>query len=158
LDFIFGCLFIFIYYVGFETIWQRTPGKFITGTKVIRSDGSKPSLGIIFGRTLMRFVPFEAFSFLGARVYGWHDRCSGTYLIKAKRFRNKDAEQNQVLECPQSNCMFETPERSVEILPSTHRKVESCQNCERTIGKLEPAYVAHPPNFGPLTMLGFPCK
>jgi uncharacterized RDD family membrane protein YckC len=97
-DFVLSILCFFLYYVIFEAIWQRTPGKFITGTKVITVEGRKPSIGTIAKRTLIRFIPFEAFSFLGERVYGWHDKWSGTYVIKAKRFERKSVSQDTVSE------------------------------------------------------------
>ena len=70
------------YYVIFETIWSKTPAKFITKTKVITEYDEKPSFKTIFIRTLVRFVPFEAFSFLSPeRPRGWHDRWSKTIVI-----------------------------------------------------------------------------
>lgn len=140
-EFFLGFILFFLYYFIFESIWQRTPAKFITGTKVVTCDGTKPTLGTIAIRTLIRFVPFEAFSFLGERVYGWHDRWSGTYVIKAKRFEKKSIDHNQVVRCPQPSSVVETPEKSVDILSVSNRKVEVCENCGRTIGKLEQAYV-----------------
>ncbi len=86
--------YIFLYYFIFELIWQRTPGKFLTGTKVIDFNGRKPDIITIFQRTLIRFVPFEPFSFLGKKAYGWHDNWSGTYVIKARRFGGKTFEAN----------------------------------------------------------------
>ena len=89
-------LLIYLYYFVFETLWQRTPAKFITGTKVITSTGDKPTAEMIASRTLIRFIHFEAFSFLGERVHGWHDRWSNTYVIKGKRFESKKNDvQNQ---------------------------------------------------------------
>jgi len=64
----------FLYYFIFEAIWQRTPAKFITGTKVTTYSGEKPSIGKILLRTFLRGIPFEPLSFLGARVRGWHDK------------------------------------------------------------------------------------
>ncbi|MBN2285884.1 MAG: RDD family protein [Tissierellales bacterium] len=96
LDLFLSWLLFYLYYLFFESLWQRTPAKFITGTKVIMGDGSKPTVGTIALRTLIRFIPFEAFSFLGERVHGWHDRWSNTYVIKAQRFgRNKNDIPNQ---------------------------------------------------------------
>lgn len=88
-EFFLGLSYVFLYYFIFESICQRTPGKFITGTRVITGTGTKPSMGTIAKRTLIRFVPFEAFSFLGENVYGWHDRWSGTYVVKAKRIASE---------------------------------------------------------------------
>jgi len=69
------------YYVFFESIFNATPGKMVTKTRVVTLDGAKPSFGQILGRTLARFVPFEAFSFLGGNS-GWHDRWSKTRVVR----------------------------------------------------------------------------
>jgi uncharacterized RDD family membrane protein YckC len=69
------------FYVFFEGIFSATPGKMLTRTRVVSLDGSKPSFGQIFGRTLVRFVPFEAFSFLGSGS-GWHDRWPKTRVVR----------------------------------------------------------------------------
>jgi len=90
--------FVFItfsYYLIFEALWQRTPAKFITGTKVILANGEQPKWKIIAMRTLIRFIPFDWLSFLGEDVYGWHDRWTKTYVVKAKRVEKKNiAPQN----------------------------------------------------------------
>jgi uncharacterized RDD family membrane protein YckC len=73
------------YYLFFEGIFGATPGKLITKTRVVRIDGGKPRFGQIVGRTLSRFVPFEPFSFLSNNSLGWHDRWSGTRVVKVPR-------------------------------------------------------------------------
>jgi len=75
---------LFFYYFVFEAIWQRTPAKFITGTKVVDLYGTKPTVGTIALRTLVRLIPFEPFSFLGKGAYGWHDTLSQTFVIRSK--------------------------------------------------------------------------
>ena len=83
---IIGFAFVFLYFVFFESIFQRSPGKFATGTKVIDQAGGAPTFGQIVGRSACRFIPFEAFSFLfgdSARVVGWHDKLSGTRVVEA---------------------------------------------------------------------------
>ncbi len=70
-----------LYFFIFESIWQRTPGKFLTGVKVVSKDGSKPSVWRILGRTLARLIPFDPFSFISANPVGWHDSVSGTYVV-----------------------------------------------------------------------------
>ncbi|MFM8914469.1 MAG: RDD family protein [Flammeovirgaceae bacterium] len=70
------------YYVFCESVFGRTVGKLITGTKVVDQNGQLPSTGTIFLRTLARMVPFEAFSFLGDDARGWHDRWTNTYVVK----------------------------------------------------------------------------
>ena len=85
------------YYLFFEGLWQRTPGKWVTGTKVVREDGSVPTFAQIVGRTFARCIPFDMFSFLGMNVAGWHDRFSGTLVVSSKltaeQVRMIDAEQ-----------------------------------------------------------------
>jgi uncharacterized RDD family membrane protein YckC/type II secretory pathway pseudopilin PulG len=72
------------YYLIFESIWQRTPGKWITKTKVVDREGNKPSFLRIVGRSLARFIPFEAFSFLvSSYPMGWHDSLSKTLVVPA---------------------------------------------------------------------------
>ena len=77
---------MFLYYFVQEALWGRTLGKLITRTKVLTYEGDKPSFIQIVGRTLVRFVPFEAFSFLGGNGLprGWHDSWSGTKVISLK--------------------------------------------------------------------------
>jgi uncharacterized RDD family membrane protein YckC len=77
-----GILFALAYYMILEGLTQRTVGKFVTGTIVVRADGSKPSFGQIVGRTFARIIPFEPFSFFGAVPRGWHDTLSDTYVVK----------------------------------------------------------------------------
>lgn len=79
-----GIATLVAYYVLFEAIFGRTPGKLITGTRVVTLDGAKPGFGQIIGRSFARLVPFEPFSFLGSRG-GWHDRWSGTRVVRVRR-------------------------------------------------------------------------
>lgn len=81
---IFAGLFVFFaYYFVLEVACQKTLGKIVTGTKVVRLDGGRPSLLQCLGRTAARFIPFEPFSFLGSKEpRGWHDRLSGTRVVR----------------------------------------------------------------------------
>lgn len=73
-----------LYYLIFESIWQRTPSKWITKTKVVRLDGTKPRFSQILGRTFSRLVPFEQLSFLvNKNPIGWHDRWPRTLVVPA---------------------------------------------------------------------------
>jgi uncharacterized RDD family membrane protein YckC len=61
----------------------QTLGKLITRYRVVRCDGTPPSLKQIILRTLIRFVPFECLSvFLSDRKGMWHDRWSRTFVVK----------------------------------------------------------------------------
>lgn len=81
-SFISSFLILIFYFVFFESIWQRTPGKWLTKTKVVMKDGSKPDFKHILGRTFARLIPFEPFSFFFSHV-GWHDSLSGTLVVPA---------------------------------------------------------------------------
>ncbi|MFY0601751.1 MAG: RDD family protein [Cyclobacteriaceae bacterium] len=53
--------FVFLYPWVMETLTGKTIGKYITRTKIIKPDGSKPTAINILGRTLCRFIPFDVF-------------------------------------------------------------------------------------------------
>ncbi|HEX2675275.1 MAG TPA: RDD family protein, partial [Polyangiales bacterium] len=72
------------YYIFFEAVFGRTPGKMLTGTRVVTVDGGTPSFTQILGRNLARYVPFEPFSFFGDDAVGWHDSWSGTRVVKVR--------------------------------------------------------------------------
>ena len=85
-DYLLGIIVTFFYYVPQEALSGRTLGKMITGTKVVKEDGTKLTFGRALNRTLCRYIPFEAFSFLSGsgRPRGWHDRISKTKVISIK--------------------------------------------------------------------------
>jgi uncharacterized RDD family membrane protein YckC len=70
-----------IAYVLPEAVFGRTFGKLCTGTKVVNLQGGNPSFGQVIARTAIRFVPFEAFSFLWGEPVGWHDSWSKTRVV-----------------------------------------------------------------------------
>jgi uncharacterized RDD family membrane protein YckC len=84
--FTFGFTFLtlVLYYVILEGAFGFTIGKLITRTRVVDESGRKPRLGQILGRTLSRFVPFEPFSFFNDSASGWHDRWSGTRVVRLR--------------------------------------------------------------------------
>jgi uncharacterized RDD family membrane protein YckC len=84
--YLLGITMLLGYYIVMEGMFQRTIGKMITGTRVVRIDGGRPSLGQVVGRTFARLIPFEAFSFLGGNGYpvGWHDSLSGTRVVRSR--------------------------------------------------------------------------
>ena len=69
------------YYVIFEHVFGKTPGKFITRTHVATESGQRPTLQNIIGRSLCRLIPFDNFSFLFSST-GWHDSISKTCVVK----------------------------------------------------------------------------
>jgi len=85
-NYLFGFVLMMIFYTFFEGFFAITPGKLLTGTKVVTENGEKPKFVNILGRTLCRFIPFDAFSFLGDSAIGWHDSISNTRVVKKKKF------------------------------------------------------------------------
>lgn len=81
-----GVLILILYYFPQEALSGRTLGKRIIGTQVLNIDGSSLSMKQAFGRTLCRFIPFDALSFLfdGEKPRGWHDTLSKTIVISNK--------------------------------------------------------------------------
>lgn len=74
--------FMPLYYILFEYFWQKTPGKWITKTKVVNLDGSRPGFWKLVARTLARWIPLEWMTFLSSpHPRGWHDRISGTMVV-----------------------------------------------------------------------------
>ena len=84
---LFGYILIFgtfiAYYAIMEIKFQKTVGKFVTKTKVVKMDGSKPENGDIIMRTFCRLIPFDRISFLFVKN-GIHDFLSKTKVVKDK--------------------------------------------------------------------------
>jgi len=99
-ELVIGCVTVFVYYFLCEALWQRTFGKLITGTRVVTPNGAKPTFGAIGVRTLFRFVPFEPFSFFTKNPGGWHDRWSGTFVVRTQAAQSR---QPQPLNYPGVN-------------------------------------------------------
>ncbi len=73
---------LFGYYLLTEGIMQRSLGKMLTGTKVVRTDGGTPTIGQIIGRTAARCIPFDQLSiFFHDDNRCWHDSLSGTRVV-----------------------------------------------------------------------------
>jgi uncharacterized RDD family membrane protein YckC len=87
-----------IYYVILESLSGQTIGKLITQTMVVNEDNQKPEIGTIVGRTLCRFIPFNAFSFLGENASGWHDTITNTRVIFKNEFAKKDSVNSELLD------------------------------------------------------------
>jgi uncharacterized RDD family membrane protein YckC len=83
---LFGIGAMATYYIGFEAALGRTPGKMLTGCRVVDVAGGPARFLQIVGRTAARFVPFEPVSFLGQRP-GWHDRWSATRVVRTNSAR-----------------------------------------------------------------------
>ncbi|WP_139920113.1 RDD family protein [Hymenobacter sp. DG01] len=74
-------VFSLAYYTVMEGLFGRTFGKMLTRTRVVTDEGLHPSFGTILKRSIWRFIPFDALSFLG-NAYGWHDSRSETMVVR----------------------------------------------------------------------------
>lgn len=94
-----------LYYVLMELLTQHTLGKYVSGTKVVMADGTKPGLGVLIVRTACRFIPLEFFSVFGETARAWHDSIPNVYvidvttynrasMIKARLYDAEDREKN----------------------------------------------------------------
>ena len=82
---LFGYVLIFGTFIGYyafmEIKFQKTVGKFVTKTKVVKMNGEKPENGDIITRTFCRLIPFDRISFLFVKN-GIHDYLSKTKVVK----------------------------------------------------------------------------
>ena len=73
---------LFLYYLIFESLFKRSPAKWITLTRVVSKNGGRPSLGQIFIRSLIRLTLVDCFfiPFIGETL---HDYLSRTAVVEA---------------------------------------------------------------------------
>jgi len=69
----------FAYYVITESLLSKTLAKFITKTKLVTYENTKPDFLTVIARSLARLIPFDPLSFFGN--IGWHDSLSKTTVI-----------------------------------------------------------------------------
>ncbi len=79
-------MYAFIMFIIEKLSAGRSLGKLITGTGVVKSDGSALTTSDLFRRNLSRAVPFDQLSFLGTK--GWHDTWSDTRVVNLKKFES----------------------------------------------------------------------
>ncbi|MCF2217802.1 RDD family protein [Chryseobacterium sp. PS-8] len=73
----------------------RSVGKFITGTKVIMIDGTKPTFGQLLLRNIFRsIVLIDQLSFLGEN--GFHDSWSNTRVIDIKNYETERQAKSEI--------------------------------------------------------------
>lgn len=87
------CYAFVIYLTEFLTK-GRSLGKLITGTMVVKDDGSLPTSEDFLKRNFSRIVPFDGLSFLGSR--GWHDSWSDTKVVKRKAYLEAVERENSI--------------------------------------------------------------
>jgi uncharacterized RDD family membrane protein YckC len=83
-NYIFAAVLMLLYYVPTEKMFGCTPGKLLTGTRVVSLSGGPTTFRQILVRTMCRWIPLEAFTFLSPKRYGLHDRLSNTRVIKRR--------------------------------------------------------------------------
>lgn len=94
-DIVLTSIIYFIYTFLMEYFTQgRTIGKYITGTKVIMTDGETPTINELFVRNLSRLVPFDGLSFLGEN--GWHDNWSDTRVVNIKNYEAEKQAKSEI--------------------------------------------------------------
>ena len=74
----------FLYYLFFEGIWRRTPGKWMSLSKVVGAGGKKASFGQIVVRCAIRVVGIILIDSIFLPISGrtLHDYVSKTYVIE----------------------------------------------------------------------------
>ena len=78
--------FYFLYFFGMETTNNgKTIGKKLLKMSVTNNMGERPSMFQIGLRTLCRFIPFDALSFLWDG--NWHDNISSSYVVSDKKLK-----------------------------------------------------------------------
>ena len=82
-SYLFQIAVFLLYYVPAELLTGRTPGKIITRTRVVSRTGEPLTAKQVVGRTLLRLIPMEPFTFF-ARGPGLHDRASGTRVVMTR--------------------------------------------------------------------------
>lgn len=77
--FFFGIQFFF--YLAFESIFARTPGKWLTFTKAVNKNGGRPSFFQIFLRSIVRLTIIDCF-FIPILDKTLHDYVSKTEVVE----------------------------------------------------------------------------
>ncbi|QEC65876.1 RDD family protein [Panacibacter ginsenosidivorans] len=72
---------LFIYYFIFELFWAKTPGKWLSYTKVVDKKGLKPGFIQIFLRSIVRLTIIDCF-FIPFLNKPLHDYVSSTEVIE----------------------------------------------------------------------------
>lgn len=94
-DVFIGAVIAFIYFYLWEYYSDgKTPGKYITGTKVISIDGGRPTQKQYLSRSFYRIIPFEGFTFFGTD--GWHDGMTDTRVINYKNYQAEKQAKSEI--------------------------------------------------------------
>ncbi len=80
--YMFFWITIFIYYTIFESIWNRTPGKFLSMTRVRNIAGGRPAWYQFVFRSIFRLTVIDCF-FIPFLNRPLHDVLSKTRVVEA---------------------------------------------------------------------------
>jgi uncharacterized RDD family membrane protein YckC len=72
---------LFVYYFFFESIWGRTPGKWLSYSKVVDKKGLKPGFVKVFLRSIVRLTVIDCF-FIPFLDKTLHDYVSTTEVVE----------------------------------------------------------------------------
>jgi len=78
---LFFALTLFIYYIFFESIFGRTPGKWLSFSKVVNKKGNKPSFFQVVLRSVVRLTVIDCF-FIPFLDKTLHDYLSKTNVVE----------------------------------------------------------------------------
>lgn len=97
-----GLSVLTLYFILFWTLTGQTPGHYLMGSRVVRTDGGRVTIGVAVRRLIGYYI--SAFLFLGFlwvlwdnKRQGWHDKLAGTYVVYAWSF-DKDLERGRPLQ------------------------------------------------------------
>jgi uncharacterized RDD family membrane protein YckC len=80
--YVFFNLTLFVYYTLFEASFRRTPGKFLSMSKVANEGGSRPAFYKILLRSLLRLTIIDCF-FIAVFGRPLHDAWTKTRVVEA---------------------------------------------------------------------------
>lgn len=78
----FVATMLLVYYSFFEIIWARTPGKWVSASKVVDRNGNKPGMLQVIGRSFLRLIIID---FFFHAIWGkpLHDKLTGTEVVES---------------------------------------------------------------------------
>jgi len=95
LSFLIYLIVRFIYYISFESLFGRTPGKYQTQTKVVNRVGEKPTIIQLIKRNLSRYISLP--SGISDDERAIHDNLSNTFVIKNMKLKKIEIKQPLIL-------------------------------------------------------------
>ena len=72
---------VVVYYLFFETLFKRTPGKWLSFSKVVNNNGGKPAFWQILVRSVIRLTIIDCF-FIPFLDKTLHDYLSKTEVVE----------------------------------------------------------------------------